>query len=106
MIFSTGGNDAKTACVLAVLKDVQAETDIPWDRLAIGYQSHITAAPGQFVSKSALASTFAQLATLGAEALITELDVKLSSATSANERYQAAIWGDYLDVCIILILVS
>ncbi|KZV77759.1 carbohydrate-binding module family 1 protein [Peniophora sp. CONT] len=98
--YNTGGNDAKTACVLAVLKDVQAETGIPWDRLAVGFQSHITAAPGQFTSKSALATTFANLATLGATAMITELDVKLSSATSANERYQAAIWGDYLDACL------
>ncbi|KAJ7096565.1 glycoside hydrolase superfamily [Mycena belliarum] len=98
--YNTGGNDAKTACMFAVLADINANAAVPYDRLAVGFQSHITAAPGQFSSKSALAANFAKLAALGADALITELDIKLNSASSADERYQAAIWGDYLDACL------
>ncbi|KAG8842845.1 hypothetical protein FRB96_004707 [Tulasnella sp. 330] len=95
--YNTGGNDAKTACVIAVLKDVQSSTSIPFSRLAIGFQSHVSTS--SFVSKSALQSTFATLAALGVEAMVTELDI--SAATdSATERYQAAIWGDYLDACL------
>lgn len=90
-----GGNDAKTACSIAVLKDIQSSTSIPYSRLAIGFQSHVSTS--SFVSKAVLTSTFSTLAALGAEAMITELDI--SAATdSATLRYQAAIWGDYLDV--------
>jgi endo-1,4-beta-xylanase len=96
--YNTGGNDAKTACMFAVLADVNATAGVPYDRLAVGFQSHVTAAPGQFVSKAALEANLQKLAALGANGLITELDVKLSSNSSANERYQAAIFGDYLDV--------
>jgi hypothetical protein len=32
--------------------------------------------------------------------MVTELDIKLSGTDSADERYQAAIWGDYLDACL------
>lgn len=95
--YNTGGNDAKTACVIAVLKDIQTNTGIPFSRLAIGFQSHVSTS--SFVSKAALASTFSTLAALGVEAMVTELDI--SAATdSATERYQAAIWGDYLDACL------
>ncbi|KAJ7487995.1 glycosyl hydrolase family 10-domain-containing protein, partial [Mycena latifolia] len=98
--YNTGGNDAKTACMFAVLADINANAGVPYNRLAVGFQSHISAAPGQFSAKSDLANNFAKLAALGATAMVTELDIKLSSATSANERYQAAIWGDYLDACL------
>ncbi|KZS90767.1 glycoside hydrolase [Sistotremastrum niveocremeum HHB9708] len=98
--YSTGGNDAKTACVLAVLADINANAAVPYNRLAVGFQSHITAATGQFVAKSALEATFAKLAALGATAMVTELDIAVSSTSSANLRYQAAIWGDYLDACL------
>lgn len=92
---SLGGNDAKTACVIAVLKDIQSSTSIPYSKLAIGFQSHVSTS--SFTSKAALTSTFSTLAALGVDALITELDI--SAATdSSTERYQAAIWGDYLDV--------
>lgn len=95
-----GGNDAKTACAIAVLKDIQSSTSIPYSRLAIGFQSHVSTS--SFVSKAALTSTFSTLAALGVEAMITELDI--SAATdSATERYQAAIWGDYLDVSLALL---
>lgn len=94
--YNTGGNDAKTACVLAVLADINANAAIPYNRLAVGFQSHISATG--FTSKAALSATFAKLAALGANAMITELDISLPSATSAYERLQAAIWGDYLDV--------
>jgi endo-1,4-beta-xylanase len=96
--FNTGGNDAKTACMFAVLADVNANAGVPYNRLAVGFQSHVVASPGQFVSKAALEANLKKLAGLGANGLITELDVKLSSTSSANERYQAAIFGDYLDV--------
>ncbi|KAF8316680.1 glycoside hydrolase [Clavulina sp. PMI_390] len=95
--YNTGGNDAKTACVINVLKDIQSSTSIPYSRLAVGFQSHISTS--NFVAKSTLASTFSTLAALGVEAMITELDI--SAATdSATLRYQAAIWGDYIDVCL------
>lgn len=81
-----------------MLKDLQTATGIPFSRLAIGFQSHIST--NSFISKSALSSTFSQLAALGVEAMITELDIAISTAQSdsADLRYQAAIWGDYIDV--------
>ena len=79
-----------------MLKDIQANTGIPFNRLAIGFQSHIQET--FFPSKAALTQTFATLAGMGVEALITELDIKLSSTTQADLRFQAAIWGDMLDV--------
>jgi endo-1,4-beta-xylanase len=97
--YNTGGADAKTACVLAVLKDINVNANVPFSRLGVGFQSHITASQGQFSAKSALESNFATLAALGATAAITELDIALPSVTTNNQRYQAAIWGDYLDVC-------
>jgi hypothetical protein len=97
--FNTGGNDAKTACMIQVLQDVNKNAGVPFNRLAVGFQSHVVAAPNQFVAKSALEANLKKLAALGANGLITELDVKLPSGTSsAAERYQAAIYGDYLDV--------
>ena len=102
--YNTGGSDAKTACVLAVLADINANAAIPYNRLAVGFQSHIS--PTTFVSKAALSATFAKLAALGATAMITELDIALPSGTTAYERLQAAIWGDYLDVCFIQYLFS
>ena len=71
--YNTGGSDAKTACVLAVLADINANAAIPYNRLAVGFQSHIS--PTTFVSKAALSATFAKLAALGATAMITELDI-------------------------------
>ncbi|VDB95864.1 unnamed protein product [Peniophora sp. CBMAI 1063] len=96
--YGTGGDDAKTACNIAVLKDVQANTGISSERLAIGFQSHVS--DTGFTSKDALTQTFSTLADLGAEALITELDVSLSGTAEENLRFQAAIWGDYLDACL------
>ena len=75
---------------------MQANTGISFDRLALGFQSHIS--DTAFTSKAALTQTFSTLAELGAEAMITELDVSLSGTTEENLRFQAAIWGDYLDV--------
>ncbi|KAJ7696518.1 glycoside hydrolase superfamily [Mycena rosella] len=98
--YNTSGNDAKTACMFALLADINANSAVPYNRLAVGFQSHITAAPGQFTAKSDLANTFAKLAALGATGMITEMDVKLSDTSSASERYQAAIWGDYIDACL------
>jgi hypothetical protein len=96
--YNTGGNDAKTACMFTLLADIVANAGVPYNRLAVGFQSHVSASPGGFSSKAALKANFAKLEALGANAMITELDIKLSSVNSANERYQAAIWGDYLDV--------
>ncbi|KZV77385.1 carbohydrate-binding module family 1 protein [Peniophora sp. CONT] len=96
--YGTGGDDAKTACNIAVLKDVQANTNIPFNRLAVGFQSHVS--DGAFTSKAALTKTFSTLADLGVEAMLTELDVSLSGTAEENLRFQAAIWGDYLDACL------
>lgn len=79
-----------------VIKDIQSNTSIPFDSLAIGFQSHISIT--SFVSKAALTSTFASLAELGVEAMITELDIDAGADDTDTLRYQAAIWGDYLDV--------
>ncbi|KAF7304363.1 Beta-xylanase [Mycena chlorophos] len=79
--YNTGGQDAKT-------------------ELAIGFQSHLTAAVGGFYTKSELATTFSTLAKLGVEAMITEMDIELATNSTAFLRYQAAIWGDYLDACL------
>ncbi|KAJ6554861.1 glycoside hydrolase superfamily, partial [Mycena capillaripes] len=98
--YSTGGNDAKTACMFQLLADINANAAVPYNRLAVGFQSHISAAPGQFSAKSDLVNNFAKLAALGANAMITEMDIKISGTSSAVERYQAAIWGDYLDACL------
>jgi hypothetical protein len=96
--YSTGGNDAKTACMFALLADINANAGVPYNRLAVGFQTHVTAAQNQFPSKAALATNFQKLAALGANAMVTEIDIKISGTSSANERFQAAIWGDYLDV--------
>ena len=80
-----------------MLKDVQANTNIPFNRLAVGFQSHVS--DTGFTSKAALTETFSSLADLGVDAMITELDVSLSGTAQENLRFQAAIWGDYLDVC-------
>jgi endo-1,4-beta-xylanase len=81
-----------------LLADINANAGVPYNRLAVGFQSHVTAAPYQFSSKADLEANFAKLAALGANAMITEIDIKISGTDSADERYQAAIWGDYLDV--------
>jgi endo-1,4-beta-xylanase len=76
--YSTGGlNQAKTACMFPILADLVANASIPYNRLAVGFQSHVTATPGWFTTKTDLAATFAKLAALGAQALVTELDVSL-----------------------------
>jgi endo-1,4-beta-xylanase len=96
--YSTGGNDAKTACVLALIDDIVAWAGVPADRLAVGFQSHVTAQPYYFVNKNDLSATFDKLAASGVHAFVTELDIKVNSNSTADQRYQAAIWGDYLDV--------
>ncbi|KAK7059977.1 beta-xylanase [Favolaschia claudopus] len=98
--YNTGGQDAKTACIISLVQNIQQNTNVPADRLAVGFQSHLTASTGGFYTKSALATTFSSLAALGIESMITELDVSLNSNSQANLRYQAAIWGDYLDACL------
>ena len=79
-----------------MIKDIQTNTKIPYNRLAVGFQSHVQ--DTYFVSKAALKSTFSTLAALGVDAMVTELDIKLSSTTQADLRFQAAVWGDMLDV--------
>ncbi|KAJ7763340.1 glycoside hydrolase superfamily [Mycena metata] len=98
--YNTGGAEAKTACVINLIKSIQANTTIPFNRLAVGFQSHLTASTGGFDSKSALASTFSTLAALGVSTMITEMDIEVNADTTPNLRYQAAIWGDYLDACL------
>jgi len=98
--YNTGGQDAKTACVISLIQNIQQNTNIPYDRLAVGFQSHLTASTGGFYTKQALATTFSTLAALGVNAMITEMDIEVSSDTTAYLRYQAAIWGDYLDACL------
>jgi endo-1,4-beta-xylanase len=97
--YSTGGQDNKTACVFELLEDIHKNAGVPYNRLAIGFQSHVTAAPGgSFVAKADLAKTFKKLAGMGVDAYVTEIDIRRESNTTADIRYQAAIWGDYLDV--------
>ncbi|KAJ6506808.1 glycoside hydrolase superfamily [Mycena sanguinolenta] len=98
--YNTGGQDAKTACSIALIQNIQQNTNIPYNRLAVGFQSHLTASTGGFYTKQALASTFSTLAALGVSTMITEMDIELNGDTSAYLRYQAAIWGDYLDACL------
>ncbi|KAJ6452474.1 glycoside hydrolase superfamily [Mycena sanguinolenta] len=98
--YNTGGQDAKTACVISLIQNIQQNTSIPYDRLAIGFQSHLTASTGGFYTKQALATTFSTLAALGVSAMITEMDIEVASDSSAYLRYQAAIWGDYIDACL------
>ncbi|KZV77340.1 glycoside hydrolase family 10 protein [Peniophora sp. CONT] len=96
--YSTGANNAKTACTIAVLKDIQKNTKVPFDRLAMGFQSHIQET--SFVSKADLTNTFASLARIGVESMVTEIDIALTSGDEEDLRMQAAIWGDYLDACL------
>ncbi|KAJ7195792.1 glycoside hydrolase superfamily [Mycena pura] len=98
--YNTGGQNAKTACILSLVQNIQQNTGIPFNRLAVGFQSHLSANTGGFDTKQALATTFSTLAAEGVEAMITEMDIELNSNTQANLRYQAAIWGDYLDACL------
>jgi len=98
--YNTGGQNAKTACVLSLVQNIAQNTSIPLNRLAVGFQSHLTANTGGFDTKQALATTFSTLAAEGVEAMITEMDIAVNSNTQANLRYQAAIWGDYLDACL------
>ncbi|KAJ7195143.1 glycoside hydrolase superfamily [Mycena haematopus] len=98
--YNTGGQDAKTACVISLIQNIQTNTNIPFNRLAVGFQSHLTASTGGFYTKQALATTFSSLATLGVSAMITEMDIEVNGNSAANLRYQAAIWGDYLDACL------
>ena len=89
-----GGPDAKTACNIALLKDIQSHTGIPFDRLALGFQSHINET--NFVHKADLTSTFAALADLGVEAMVTESisrSTRLATKTCAfKPRYGATTW--------------
>lgn len=97
---STGGQNAKTACSIALIQNIATGSGVPLNRLAVGFQSHLIAATGNFDSKSALSTTFSQLAALGVDVMVTELDIELNANTAAYQRYQAAIWGDYLDACL------
>jgi endo-1,4-beta-xylanase len=92
--YNTGSaNAAKTQCMFPILADIVANAGVPYNRLAVGFQSHVTAAAGQFVGKADLASTFAKLAALGADALVTELDVSRdadgSKGRSLTTRYRS-----------------
>ncbi|KAF8206844.1 glycoside hydrolase superfamily [Mycena galopus ATCC 62051] len=98
--YNTGGQDAKTACVIALIQNIQQNTNVPFDRLSVGFQSHLTASTGGFYTKQALATTFSTLAALGVSVMVTEMDIEVASDSSAYLRYQAAIWGDYLDACL------
>jgi endo-1,4-beta-xylanase len=98
--YSTGGNDNKTACVFQLIEYINKNVGVPYDRLAVGFQSHVTARPYWFPSKSDLAANFAKLAGMGVDAYITELDIQVISNATVDARYQAAIWGDYLDTCL------
>jgi endo-1,4-beta-xylanase len=83
-----------------ILADIVANAGVPYNRLAVGFQSHVSGSNGGFFSKAALKANLAKLEALGADGLITELDIKISGSSSQNLRFQAAIWGDYLDVSV------
>jgi endo-1,4-beta-xylanase len=84
--------------MFALLADINTNAGVPYNRLAVGFQTHVTAGPGGFPSKAAFKANFAKLAALGTQGMITEVDIKISGSSTANLRYQAAIWGDYIDV--------
>ncbi|EJT98312.1 glycoside hydrolase [Dacryopinax primogenitus] len=98
--YSTGAQDAKTECVFKLIADLNANASIPYNRMAVGFQSHVGAQPGYFVPKAELEITFARLAALGVESMVTEMDLWIQANDTVNQRYQAAIWGDYLDACL------
>ncbi|KAF7339197.1 Beta-xylanase [Mycena venus] len=84
--YNTGGQDAKTACVLSLIQNIEQNTGIPFNRLAVGFQSHLTASTGGFYTKQALATTFSSLAALGVNAMITEMDIEACLyASNCNE---------------------
>lgn len=95
--YSTGGNNSKTACYYKLSQYLQAQ-NVPLS--GIGFQSHVGAKANNFDSKEALQATFAQFGAIGLDALITEFDVWLQDASYASLRWQAAIYGDYLDACL------
>jgi hypothetical protein len=68
--------------------------------MGVGFQSHVGAQEGYYVPKAQLETTFARLNALGVEALITEMDLWIQANDTINQRYQAAIWGDYVDACL------
>ncbi|KZV88651.1 glycoside hydrolase [Exidia glandulosa HHB12029] len=103
--YYTGFNDSKTACVVKLIEDIHNTVKIPLNRLAVGFQSHVTAAPivdfpRSFVPKTDLGATFKRLAGLGVDVLVTEIDIVVQTNTTADARWQAAIWGDTLDACL------
>ncbi|KZO91787.1 glycoside hydrolase family 10 protein [Calocera viscosa TUFC12733] len=99
--YSTGAtNNSKTECVFKLITDLHENAGIPYSRMGVGHQSHVGAMPGYFVPKDQLETTFQRLADMGVDALITEMDMWIPSNTTAALRYQAAIWGDYIDACL------
>ncbi|KZO99283.1 glycoside hydrolase family 10 protein [Calocera viscosa TUFC12733] len=98
--YSTGAQDAKTECVFKLIADLNQNASIPYNRMGVGFQSHVGAQEGYFVPKAELETTFARLAELGVDALVTEMDLWIQANDTINQRYQAAIWGDYLDACL------
>lgn len=95
--YSTGGNNSKTACYYKLAQSLQ-QNNVPLG--GVGFQSHVGAKSNNFDSKEDLKQTFAQFGALGLDVLITEFDVWLQDASNQSERWQAAIYGDYLDACL------
>jgi GH35 family endo-1,4-beta-xylanase len=92
----------QTTCVFELIDDIHKNAGVPYNRLAVGFQSHVTARPYYFPAKADLKANFKRLENLGVDAYVTEIDISLVQNSTADARYQAAIWGDFLDVRILL----
>lgn len=95
--YSTGGLNTKTYYYLKLIADLK-QHHIPISGL--GFQSHVGAKVGQFDYKSDLQNTFTSLAEFGLSAHITEFDCWIQDRSDESLRYQAAIYGDYMDACL------
>lgn len=95
--YNIGGNNSKTECyynIATYLKNKNVSFD------GIGFQSHVGARTNNFDDKTSLKKTFKRFADLGLDTPITEFDVWIQDNTQASRRWQAAIYGDYLDACL------
>lgn len=88
----------QTACVFELIDDIHKNAGVPYHRLAVRFQSHVTARPYYFPAKADLKANFARLENLSVDAYVTEIDISLVQNSTADARYLAAIWGDFLDV--------
>jgi len=81
--------------VLTLVKQLKA-ANVPID--GIGLQMHISI--DSYPSAASISANMADLAALGMEVEITEMDVKVSNPTPARLQLQAQVYGDILQACL------